>query len=63
MVNNYTSKTYNTKSRYKDIESVTFSPVKKVNYNKISVGDIVDVYIDSNNPEIYWVDIDFLFDN
>ena len=40
MVNSYTNKTYNTKSKYKDIESVTFSPVKKVNYNKISsVGD------------------------
>ncbi len=34
----------------------------EVNWNKVSVWDTVDVYIDPNNPEIYWVDIDFLFD-
>ena len=45
------------------VESWSVPQYWKVNYNKISVGDIVDVYIDSNNPEIYWVDIDFLFDN
>lgn len=34
----------------------------EVNWNKVSVWDSVDVYIDPNNPDIYWVDIDFLFD-
>ena len=34
----------------------------EVNGNRISVWDNVDVYIDSNNPNIYLVDIDFLFD-
>ena len=29
--------------------------------NKVSVWDIVDVYLDPNNPERYWVDTDFLF--
>lgn len=34
----------------------------EVNWNKVSVWDTVDVYIDPNNPNIYRVDIDFLFD-
>lgn len=34
----------------------------EINWNKISVWDSVDVYIDPNNPDIYRVDIDFLFD-
>ena len=33
----------------------------EVNWNKVSVWDTVDVYIDPNNPNIYRVDIDFLF--
>ena len=44
------------------IESWNISQYWEVNWNKVSVWDTVDVYIDSNNPEIYWVDIDFLFD-
>jgi len=44
------------------IESWNIPQYWEVNWNKISVWDTVDVYIDPNNPEIYWVDIDFLFD-
>ena len=44
------------------IESWNIPQYWEVNYNKVSVWDTVDVYIDPNNPEIYWVDIDFLFE-
>lgn len=44
------------------IESWNIPQYWEVNWNKVSVGDNVDVYIDPNNPEIYWVDIDFLFE-
>lgn len=44
------------------IESWNIPQYWEVNWNKVSVWDTVDVYIDPNNPEIYWVDIDFLFD-
>ena len=44
------------------VESWSVPQYWEVNYNKISVWDSVDVYIDPNNPEIYWVDIDFLFE-
>ena len=45
------------------IESWNIPQYWEVNNNKVSVWDSVDVYIDSNNPNIYRVDIDFLFDN
>ena len=45
------------------IESWNIPQYWEVNYNKVSVWDTVDVYIDPNNPQIYWVDIDFLFED
>ena len=45
------------------IESWNIPQYWEVDWNKVSVGDTVDVYIDPNNPEIYWVDIDFLFED
>ena len=48
--------------KWKIIESWNIPQYWEVDWNKVSVGDSVDVYIDPNNPEIYWVDIDFLFD-
>lgn len=45
------------------IESWNIPQYWEVNWNKVSVWDTVDVYIDPNNPEIYWVDIDFLFED
>jgi len=44
------------------IESWNISQYREVEWNKVSVGDSVDVYVDPNNPDIYWVDIDFLFE-
>ena len=44
------------------IESWYIPQYWEVNENKVSVWDNVDVYIDPNNPDIYFVDIDFLFD-
>lgn len=35
---------------------------REVNWHKIAVQDMVDVYIDPDNPKYYWVDIDFLFE-
>lgn len=36
-------------------------PYWQIGENKVTVWDIVDVYINPNNPEKYRVDIDFLF--
>lgn len=35
---------------------------REVNWHRLTVWDIVDVYIDPNDEKNYWMDIDFLFD-
>lgn len=35
---------------------------REVNWHKLTVWDIVDVYIDPDDEKNYWMDIDFLFD-
>jgi hypothetical protein len=44
------------------IEYWYISPYWQVEWNRISVWDMVDVYINPDKPDNYWVDIDFLFD-
>lgn len=37
-------------------------PYREVNWNRITVWDTVDVYIDPEDEKNYWMDIDFLFE-
>lgn len=37
------------------------TPCWQIDENKVSVWDSVDVYVDPDKPERYWVDTDFLF--
>lgn len=45
----------------KIIEEWYQPPYWEINWRKISVWDTVDVYIDPDDPNNYWMDIDFLF--
>lgn len=46
----------------KKVEFWYIPPYWQVEWNRISVWDMVDVYINPDKPDNYWVDIDFLFD-
>ena len=52
----------NLKNGRQTIETWYMPQLWEVNWNKISVWDTIDVYIDPDDSDIYWVDIDFLFD-
>lgn len=49
------------KKNRKIIEEWYISPYWQIDDKKVSVWDMVDVYMDPNNPELYRVDTDFLF--
>ena len=51
-----------TKEDREKVEYWYIPPYWQVEWNRISVWDTVDVYIDPGNSNNYWVDIDFLFD-
>ena len=51
-----------TKGQREIIEKWYEPPYREVNWNRITVWDIVDVYIDPEDEKNYWMDIDFLFD-
>ena len=51
-----------TKEDREKVESWYIPTYWQVEWNRISVWDMVDVYINPDKPDIYWVDIDFLFD-
>ena len=51
-----------TKEDREKVEYWYIPPYWQVEWNKISVWDMVDVYINPDKPDIYWVDIDFLFE-
>lgn len=51
-----------TKEDREKVESWYIPTYWQVEWNKISVWDMVDVYINPDKPDIYWVDIDFLFE-
>ena len=51
-----------TKEDREKVESWYIPTYWQLEWNRISVWDMVDVYINPDKPDIYWVDIDFLFD-
>ena len=53
---------YFTKDQREIIEKWYEPQYREVNWNRITVWDIVDVYIDPDDDKNYWMDIDFLFE-
>ena len=51
-----------TKGQREIIEKWYEPQYREINWNRITVWDTVDVYIDPEDEKNYWMDIDFLFD-
>lgn len=52
---------WNLEADRKIVNDWYIAPYRQIDDNKVTVWDTVDIYLNPNNPEKYWIDTDFLF--